>query len=389
MASASPSISPPRTPVDPRTAATTNAARKVVTPPSDDSYIEDLSFDYVVDDNGNIHRISKGSSKSSPQAYTPPTPPNDAIETKEFKKPPSPISLNSPVVRSSLSRSESAYPVLETTSGTTSDKLDRPARSFSRVASGPLLSAAPSHAAPTTSSTSKSRTVPRRVTLDEASEKTEGAPISSRSRQTLDSHSHPYQDDKENISESDENQIAASGKRRLSPPLAARSSARPALRTTYSSTSGTRPLIDIPRATHARQVAPVPNRAGRMLKSTSVSAPKLSGSALHETDTSENEYGPSPISAPGNYGKRNSLNGAIQSGAESDIGEDGEVDPTNVAVPSSATSSMFGRQKSQLFLGGAAVASSLKQSTSNRPRRSASFSDALGMFERTASGVDD
>lgn len=384
MASASPSTSPPRTPVDLRTGTAINTARKSATP-SDDSYIEDLSFDYVLGESGSVQRVSKGSSKASPQTYTPPTPPDDAIEPKDLKKPPSPISLNSPLGRSSLSRSESAYPVLETVSGLTSDKPERPARSFSRVASGPLLSAATSYATPTASATAKPRIAPRRITLDEASEKNDLVAVSSRSRQALDSQSHTHQDDKENISESDENphQIAAPGKRRHSPPLALRPSARPALRTAYSSGSGTRPLTDVPqRASHARQIAPVHTRAGRILKSISTSSASKHSSATldryHETDVSENEYGPPPTSAPANYGERNSPVRFAQGGVESDIGEDAEVDPANNPVPSSATSGMFGRQKSHLALGNAAAASLLGQSSSNRPRRSASLSDALG-----------
>ncbi|KAF9454714.1 Pkinase-domain-containing protein [Macrolepiota fuliginosa MF-IS2] len=370
MASISPSASPPRTPVDLRT-GTATTTRKSATPPSDDSYIEDLSFDYVLGGDGNMHRISKGSAKSSPQTYTPPTPPDDAIEPRDLKKPPSPISLNSPIGRTPLSRSESAHSVLETVSSLALDNPERPARSFSRVASGPLLSNPPPYAAPTASSAAKPRTAPRRITLDDISEP---VATSSRPRQALDSQSYPYQDDKENISESDENPYQ-SGKRRLSPSLTSRSSARPALRTTYSSSS--RPPTDSSqRASHARQVASAPNRPGRMLKAISTSS-KYSSSALdryHDTDASENEYG--PTSAPPNHSDRNSPTGIAQSNTESDLGEDAEVDPTNIPIPSSATSSMFGRQK-HLVVGTVAAASSFHQSSSNRPRRSASFSDAL------------
>ncbi|KXN88242.1 Serine/threonine-protein kinase mph1 [Leucoagaricus sp. SymC.cos] len=375
MAAASTSTSPPRTPIDPRTAAITNA-RKSGTPPSDDSYIEDLSFDYVFDENGNMQRISKGSSKPSPQTYTPPTPPDD-IEPKDLKKPPSPISLNSPIGRSSLSRSESAFPALETVVSPTGEKPERPARSFGRTTSGPVLSSVPSYAAPTASSAAKPRTAPRRVTLDEVPER-DLAVASSRSRQALDSHLHTHQDEKENISESDEHpyQIGAAGKRRHSPPLTSRSSTRPALRTTYTASSGSRQLIDgVQRAAHARPVVSTQNRAGRMIKSisTSSASSKQSSSTLdryHDTDLSENEYNP-PSSALSNYDDRNSPVGISPAGLESDAREDAES-----PAPGSGSNAMPGRQKN-LVVGGAAAAGSLHQSLSNRPRRSASLSEGL------------
>lgn len=72
------------------------------------------------------------------------------------------------------------------------------------------------------------------------------------------------------------------------------------------------------------------------------------------------------------YGDSNSPVGL----SESDIGEDVDNDP---AIPSSASSNMSGRQKN-LVMGSAATASSLQQSLSNRPRRSASLSEGIGMF---------
>ncbi|KAJ3564564.1 hypothetical protein NP233_g8215 [Leucocoprinus birnbaumii] len=376
MASASPSTSPPRTPNDPRTAIAINTARKSATPSTDDSLIEDLSFDYVPDENGNIQRISKGSSKSSPQAYTPPTPPDDN-SPRELKKPPSPISLNSPITRSSLSRSESAYPVLESVPSLTGEKSERSARSFSRVTSGPVLSSVPSYAAPTASSIAKPRTAPRRVTLDEASERGELAVSSSRSRQ--ESHLHTLQDDKENISETDENPhaIGPAGRRRHSPPLTSRSGMRSGLRPTYASSSGVR-AVDVPqRASHARQAGSVPNRAGRMVKSISTSSTASKQSLVdryHDTDYSENEYGPPLTSATVNQSDRDS---PVGQGMESDFAEDIDFDPANAPMSAgSAPSSMYGRQKN-LVVGNAAAASSLQQSSANRPRRSASMSEGL------------
>ncbi|KAF5360862.1 hypothetical protein D9756_004731 [Leucocoprinus leucothites] len=367
-----------QTPNDPRTVVAINTARKSATPPSDDSYIEDLSFDYVPDENGNIQRISKGSSKSSPQVYTPPTPPDDT-EPKNLKKPPSPISLNSPITRSSLSRSESAYPVLESVSGLTGENPERPARSLSRVTSGPVLSGVPSYAAPTASSTAKPRTAPRRVTLDEASERGDFLAPSSRSRQGIESYLHTLQDDKENISETDENPYAngAAGRRRHSPPLTSRSGMRSTLRTTYTSSSGVR-ATDVPqRASHARQVVSASNRVGRMVKSVSTSSTASKQSSLdryHDTDNSENEYASPTAFASANYGDRNSPVGQSPGGMESDFGGDAENDPTDAPVPASA-SSMYGRQQNPIL--GSAASSSLHQSSATRPRRSASMSEGL------------
>lgn len=374
MASASTSTSPPRTPVDLRTAAAINTARNSATPTSDDSYIEDLSFDYVQDENGNLKRITKGSSKASPQVYTPPTPPDD-IEPEDFKKPPSPISLNSPVVRSPLSRSESAYSILETVASYSGDKLERPARSFSRITSGPVLSGASSHTASTASSV-KPRTIPRRVTLDEAPDRGDLGVSLSRSRQALDPHLYTCPDDKENTSETDENLhvLGASGKRRHSPPWTSRSGIRTALRTMYTSGSGTRQAVDVmQRPSQARQV-PVPNRAGRMIKTLSASFTASKQSSLdryHDTDLSESDYDPSPPAGV-KYGDRN-----VHGGIESDTGDDGENDPVNAPVSGSMSSNVYGKQKS--ILGSAAAASSLHRSSASRQRRSASMSEGIGI----------
>jgi len=372
MASDGPSTSPPRTPADLRAATAISTARKSATPTSDDSYIEDLSFDYIQDENGNLQRITKGSSKASPQVYTPPTPPED-IEPQDFKKPPSPISLNSPVVRSLMSRSESAYPILETSASSSGDKLERPVRSFSRITSGPVLS---SHTALNTSSV-KPRTVPRRITLDETSDRVESGVSLSRSRQTLDSNLYTYQDDKENTSETDENIHAtgAFGKRRHSPPLASRSGIRTALRTTYTSVGGARQVADAAqRAAHARQI-PVPNRAGRMTKTLSTSSVASKQSSLdryHATDLSESDD-PSPP-AGAKYGDRNSPINQVHEGMESDTCDERENQPVNTH---SVNSNVYGRQRT--VLGSSAAASSLHRSSAPRQRRSASMSEGIGM----------
>ncbi|THV05276.1 Pkinase-domain-containing protein [Dendrothele bispora CBS 962.96] len=146
--------------------SSTPPARPAVDSPSFDidSAIEDVSFEYALDDDGNIVRTSKGSLKSNQS--TPPTP----VEPDDFDSPKDRVIgrnllqstvaastfLDSPVPRrGSLSRSESAYPVLNGPATATSER-DRiiaanPARSFHRAASGPVLTIASSTSASSTS----------------------------------------------------------------------------------------------------------------------------------------------------------------------------------------------------------------------------------------------
>lgn len=161
-------VSPPGTPT---LVAPNSETPPGGTPSSDDSsVIDDLSFDYIVDPDGNFVRLSKGSnSKSVSNHSSPPTPepsvspPPSQLSTTGLK-PPSPILLNSPVApprRGSLSRSESAYPVLTTT---TTDRVQShpisAARSFQRVASGPAL-------LPGTNASKTRNPLVRRVTMEE------------------------------------------------------------------------------------------------------------------------------------------------------------------------------------------------------------------------------
>jgi len=251
------------------------------------------------------------------------------------------------------------------------DKLERPVRSFSRITSGPILS---SHTALNTSSV-KPRTIPRRITLDETSERGDSGVPLSRSRQGLDSNLYTYQDDKENTSETDENLHAtgASGKRRHSPPLVSRSGIRTALRTTYTFGSGARQVVDaVQRASHARQI-PVPNRAGRMTKTLSTSSAASKQSSLdryHATDLSESDYDPSPP-AGARYGDRNSPVNQVHEGMESDTCDERENEPLN-AHP--VNSNVYNRQRN--VLGSSAAGSSL---SAPRQRRSASMSEGIGM----------
>jgi hypothetical protein len=116
-----------------------------------------------------------------------------------------------------------------------------------------------------------------------------------------------------------------------------------------------------------------------MIKSVSTSTASKSD-RYHDTDVSENEYGPSPTSASG-HSDGNTLIGSAPNGLDSD--EDAEFDPPNVPFPSSsASSNMFGRQRNHLI---ATTASSNPLSQSGtRPRRSASLTEGLGAFHENS-----
>lgn len=386
--SSSPFPSPPRTPED-------NRSSKSTTPNSDDSsIIDDLSFDYIIDPEGNLVRLTKDSSSKSNHS-SPPTPLDTSLQPAEVPlKPPSPdlFDFNSPVSRISLSRSESAFPALSGGSLTGAHN-EMPPRSFQRVVSGPATMSA-SYLAPTASLLSKPRAAPRRITMEESRDRHE-VNSSSRSRQALESnlHSHTLQEEKENISESDEHPYiqTATGvvKQRSSPPLANRlvsssSSRVPPARAAYlangASTASGRPLTDLQRGSHSRQIMQGPNRAGRIMKSASAS--KYSSSAIHpsfdrisERETSDSD--------------RVAVNGD-----DTDLEDDPvpTIESAAIPLPSSVSSgphSSGGRQRGQSVLsvnmnvGLSAGSTALPLSGSSRPRRSASLSDALSKFLQT------
>lgn len=390
--SASPSVSPPRTP---EIRNIQGKSRSTSTPTSDDSsIIEDLSFEYVQNDAGEYVRLSKGSSKSN--VSSPPTPTESPLQPDQpvHLKPPSPSSLESPTGRGTLSRSESAFPVL-LGSGANSE---RPARSFQRVASGPAISMTPSYAAPTAAS--KARPTTRRVTLEENRDRLDAAYSSLRTRQTLDSNANAntLQEEKENISESDEHPYALpviNKPQRYSPPLSSRSIASSRAlpnRVTYSvSTSNigpsSRPLADVPvpqrERPNPRQILPGPNRAGRIMKSAplsklgaSASLPASSFDRPAETDSGDSDYN--------HGGDAHSPIGIAIGGDDTDLEDEplSAVEPAAVPLPSSVPTSSHlsaGRQRSHVVSTATSGQEVLSRS-GTRPRRSASLSDALGMF---------
>ena len=330
-------------------------------PPSDDSsVIDDLSFDYIFDDNGGYIRLSKGSSKSH---NSPPTPNDPALHPDPQSSP--------------LSRSESAY--LPAPSGT-----DKPApRSFLRATSGSALSLTPNKGL---AALSKSRSLSRRVTSEEANREQDMRKLDplNRSRPPPDNRQNVHQDEKENISEAEEAAYHPQTKQRLSPPhsssptaSSARHSYHHPNRMTYASSSSSvkKPPADgSQRPSHARQILPGPNRAGRMVKTASSSAimvaPKYSASSsgidrIAEHDGSESEF------APGDHQQHPAP------GDETDTGEDEPaVEPAAPPSHQGVPLANMGRQRSLIVP--TASSSSLVHSSITRPRRSASLSDALG-----------
>ncbi|KAF5382419.1 hypothetical protein D9615_002978 [Tricholomella constricta] len=343
------STSPPRTPVDlkPRLSS--------ATPPSDDSsIIDDLSFDYVFDNEGNYVRLSKGSSSKS-NTSSPPTPQDNLPQALDPPLKPSPP----PVARrSSLSRSESAYPVLVSTAAAPQSDA-QPPRSFQRVASGPALS------------NNKARPLPRRVTMEESNKQ---RPLARLSRAT-----DLLQHEKENIVTSDSEQ----GHDALHPARIIPS------RTGYSRSGQ---LSD----PHQRQIMPGPNRAGRIMKSSS-----SAGSALRFADYSipeshstadipaesetdledEPVHPPAPLSTP--FPSSEPLSDAGLAGDTELVGP--TAVPTTSSIPSITTTS---RQRSYVAVPSSCAREpdfpsevALTLSTGTRPRRSASLSDALSLHD--------
>lgn len=403
--SAGPSTSPPRTPDDNRAALRSNAS----TPTSDSSsIIDDLSFDYVLGDDGNIIRMSKGGHKPKSNHSSPPTPQEGGLQPDPPRpKPPSPDFLASPAPRISLTRSESAFPILSShgttsspTTSTTGSNEKPSSRSFQRAASGPILSN-PSYLAPTASSLSKPRLLARRPTLEDERERHDSMGAA-KARQPLDSHPPMYghQEEKENISESDEHgflrpssaSTTNAPRSRGSPPLVTRSvgsaSSRAAstARAAYmASSAGTRPSG---ASSHARQILSGPSRVGRVLKSVSVSSKYTSGAAaanfdrISEIDHGENE---------GAAGERYVPSSRTNMGDDTDNEDDGAgapIDPANVPLPPVVMPANFHSVMTRVARGQAPMSanpnsaaalptSSLSLSGSTRMRRSASLSDAL------------
>lgn len=283
------------------------------------------------------------------------------------------------MARATLSRSEGAFS--SQTGSLDAVQNDRPTRSFQRVASGPLLTHTPSYPPSTSNpSLSKPRVAPRRVTMEDARERLD-AVDASRSRQTLDAnaYSHALQEEKENISESDEIPIIQTAtvvkKHRNSPPLVTRSTSATSTRTpssrapygSGSSSAGSRPLADVPlaqRTAHARQIVPTSNRAARIVKLSSLSKYSTPSNPsnfdrISEVESSDNEH-----LAPQYF--------PIHTPTEDDTEPEDDLSPSAESVASAQQP-----VSSNTLLRSRSAANSLSQSGNSRPRRSASLSDAL------------
>lgn len=300
--------------------------RQSSTSPSDESSILELSFDYELDSAGNYVRISKGSSRSNNS--TPPTPhealldvaikPSSSTPPQSsyvYTKPPSPILLNSPAQarRNSLSRSESAYPLLN---GLAVEALPpsahhrsqslatgSTARSFQRVASAPATQtpAASQVAlrAPISSGlggTGRKIGRPQRVPLDDYREQ---PPLTFDEREELRARGEwevRAQEEKENLMISSDGDVLSSdgaAPKRTSPRLATRSA-------TVSQLDG-RAISGLPTRAYAtstgarqplqpgRQIIPGPNRAGRVLMGVKYGVGSGGFDKINENETSENE----------------------------------------------------------------------------------------------------
>ncbi|KAG6903125.1 hypothetical protein C0995_004672 [Termitomyces sp. Mi166 len=336
LSSMPPSTSPPRTPVEHK------HRTSLESPPSDDSsIIDDLSFDYVFDNEGNYVRLSKGSSSKSNHS-SPTTPPDNLPlqPTDSHSKPPPPATAR----RASLSRSESAYPVLVTTAAPKSDV--QPPRSFQRTTSGSVLL------------NNKVRPLPRRVAM-EASNKQRPLTRTTRATDLL-------QQEKENLNASDSEQGHEPYPPRVVPP-----------RITYSRSG----LLD----GHQRQIMPGPHRAGRVMMPPSMteSAVRLPEYTIPEshsipvaTPELENETDDEPA-----HPQAPSTTPFPSSGPLSEMGNVGDTEIIESSPPPTRQRSYGLVSTSSTRETGFPQDVVLALSTTTQPRRSASLSDALNLHD--------
>ncbi|KAG6900175.1 hypothetical protein C0993_001887 [Termitomyces sp. T159_Od127] len=325
-----PSTSPPRTPVE-------NKRRTSLgSPPSDDSsIIDDLSFDYVFDNEGNYVRLSKCSSSKSNHS-SPATPPDNLpLQPTEPHSKPSPPTI---ARRASLSRSESAYPVLVTPAAPKSD-VQAP-RSFQRANSGSALMS------------NKARPLPRRIAMDESSKQRH---VTRTLRVT-----ELLQHEKENLNASDSEHSHEPHPR--------------VVRTPYSRSG--------PSEGHPRQIMPGPHRAGRVMMPSSTS-----GNLVRLPDYSTPESHSIPVVTPeleNEAGDDEHVPSTTPFPTSVPLSEVGNVGDTDVIESSPPPIPVSTRQRSY----GIVPTSSAREqgfppdvalaiSTSTQPRRSPSLSDAL------------
>ncbi|KAF8827701.1 hypothetical protein HHX47_DHR4000341 [Lentinula edodes] len=313
---------------------------------SESSVIDELSFDYDYDEAGNIVRNSKGS-RTSPQSFLS-TPPTDTSGVSRLELP---KSSSPPLRRASLSRSESAYPVLNGPATASSDREKvhsssaNPARSFHRAASGPIPSA---------------------TTADSA-----GPPIRTLPRTRIDNqyearqkrHTEEVRARLASIElEEKENAVPIVDDLYGSRPAASTSSSSrlvPPTRATYGSQSLgglSRPLIDAPQR--------VMSSSSRMLLKGTGTKPQID--RISEAGTEgESDGGEDAYAGYGGHGHELFENNAYGTDTDADDDE---------AIPRVKASRS---QQSVIPPHSAGIPSSLNEFMGTRPRRSASLSDTL------------
>ncbi|KAK7056747.1 Serine/threonine kinase mps1 [Paramarasmius palmivorus] len=387
----------------------------------DDSHIEELSFTYSDDGKGNIVRLARGSGPSLasedildplkldlellgnsnqsptesaasgnivrfPRGSSSTSTPTDALDqgkaetisskatTHQHLQPPSETQNTSPGVRrASLSRSESAYSVMNGPATATSER-DRVARSFQRVASGPSLTNAP------TTSTSISSALPTRVGARRAAADPQHAAQQKRNAEELrqklmssapdyqfPSYSHP--EEKENLRGSDDIPSVAElyGSRHTGSSVSSHGTSSslvpgarvvPPARSTHGSyppNGSSRPLAHVP----VNSSASAARSSSRLLKAT--------GSKYTTVDRIS-ELGTYAESDAEDRAHRDSGYGSIS--RPSSYVDLGKHDTDNEEDPSPATSQASSRPTQHT-----AGTVSLNTSGNTRPRRSASMSD--------------
>ncbi|KAI0300225.1 hypothetical protein BC826DRAFT_666451 [Russula brevipes] len=356
------------------------------TPPSDESAMYELSFDYEQNSAGEWKRVSKGRS-SPPTPVDKLSPPTDLFPLVSGN--PSPP----PSTRLSLTRSESLPGIPSTLSTDRPDPVPSAQsvlRSFQRTHSGPVSlpqsSLQPSHTPGQLFSSTHVRTIlagglrsagritaggPRRVTLEEFNQINEKLKVQQQEEQeAMDLHiqtANLAQDEKENHDGSalppiDTAAVPNSIHRRYSPPRSASalsdahysylSSRYSAVGTTSSSNT---------RSTLA-DVVPVPQRPSLPMLSTASSTRQLVA-------------GPSRLSRVHSHGQKKFLPGlAIDKISEVDAADDG------VYADPAAGSETDGGVEDQLYKRSQAPPTRQRVNaltrSATRPRRSASLSDA-------------
>ena len=355
------------------------------TPPSDESAIYELSFDYEQNSAGEWKRISKGRS-------SPPTPVDKQPPPVDFIPPPS-DKYSPPPPRLSLTRSESLPGVpstLPTEHPDPAPTAQSILRSFQRAVSGPVSlpqsTSQQSHTPGQLSSTqvrtllagglrSAGRTAggPRRVTLEEANQINEKLKIQMQQEQDENvirwQSTAPPQDEKENHDglSLQSTELAAGPRglhRRYSPPRSATSLSD----THYNHLPSRYSSVDTASSSNLRStladVVPVPQRPSLPMPSSASTRQLMAGPSRLSRAQSQKKFTPAL---------------AIDKISEVDGADDGMY-----ADPAASSETDGGVEDQQPYMRSQAQpprqrVNALTHSVT-RPRRSASLSDASSMY---------